>query len=319
MKTLVTGATGFAGTYLAEHLLGAGDDVLGCSRGATWPESTPRHVQTSVPVLRWDVGDALQPGPTVVQRIEDFAPDYIFHLAALSVPRECGGDTPTDRATAVNVDGTARVLDLAAQLDGPTRVIFISSSHVYAPLAAASPPLAEAAPLAPRSAYGKTKLEAETRVAAAHAAGLDTVTIRAFQHTGPRQSTQMMLPEWADQFARSSTDPINAYNCDTWIDLTDVRDVVRAYRLLAEKAPSGETYNVGSGITWRTGDILEILRNMAGPNRPIVELRPGTHHDPIANTDRLLDATGWQAEISLQQTVADTWEYFGRLHGQRTA
>ncbi len=318
MKSLVTGVTGFAGTYLAEHLLGAGDDVLGCSRGAAWSESTPQHVQANVPLLRWDVGDRSQPSPEVVQRVKDFAPDWIFHLAAISVPRDCGRDTPTDRAAAVNIDGTARVLDLAAQTGSPTRVIFISSSHVYDPLTDAAAPLREDAPLDPGSAYGKTKQAAEALVAEAQTGGLDTVTVRAFQHTGPRQSTQMMLPEWADQFARASTDPINAYNCDTWIDLTDVRDVVRAYRLLAERAPSGETYNVGSGIARRTGDILETLRNIAGPNRAIVELRPGTQYDPIANVDRLAKATGWQAEVTLEQTVADTWAFFQQLHGQDT-
>lgn len=314
MKTLVTGVTGFAGVYLAEHLLDAGDEVLGTSRGATWPKSTPQSVQERVPVLPWDVGDPAQPTPAVIQQIREAAPDWIFHLAAISVPRECGRDTPTELATAVNIDGTKRVLELAAELGGNTRVLFISSSHVYAPLTEKSPPLSEDAPLAPRSAYGKTKLEAEALLAAAHAKGLDTLTIRAFQHTGPRQSTQMMLPEWADQFAGSSTEPINAYNCDTWIDLTDVRDVVRAYRLLAERGTAGETYNVGSGTCRRTGDIMEILRQMAGPERKIVELKPGVHYDPVANIDRLVRTTGWQADFTLEQTVADTWAYFKGLH-----
>lgn len=319
MKTLVTGVTGFAGTYLAEHLLAAGDTVLGCSRGGAWPQSTPPHVQSDVPVLTWDVGDPAQPSAKVLDQIRDFAPECIFHLAALSVPRECGRDTPTEIATAVNVDGTARVLDLAANLKTAPRVVFISSSHVYAPLAEQSPPLKEDAAIAPRGAYGKTKQSAEQLVIAAHANGLETITVRAFQHTGPRQGTQMMLPEWADQFARSQTDPINAYNCDTWIDLTDVRDVVRAYRLLAERGTPGETYNLGSGTTRRTGDILDILRTMAGPNRQIVELRPGVHFDPVADIERLVQATAWQADFTLEQTVADTWEYFKRLHDENTA
>lgn len=319
MKTLVTGVTGFAGTYLAEHLLAAGDTVLGCSRGAQWPDSTPDHVRADVPVLIWDVGDAAQPTPEVAQQIRDFAPEWIFHLAALSVPRECGRETPTELATAVNIDGTARVLELAASLEAAPRVLFISSSHVYTLPTEKSETLTEEATLGPRNAYGKTKLSAEELVTTAHANGLDTITVRAFQHTGPRQGTQMMLPEWADQFARSQTDPINAYNCDTWIDLTDVRDAVRAYRLLAEKGASGETYNVGSGKNRRTGDILDILRAMAGPDRQIVELRPGLHYDPVADIERLVRATSWQADFTLEQTVADTWEYFKRLHGEDSA
>ena len=86
--------------------------------------------------------------------------------------------------------------------------------------------------------------------------------------------------------------------------------MVRAYRLLGEHGAAGEVYNVGSGISRRTGDIFEQLYRLAGSSRAIEETRPGSKQDHIADIDRLVGLTGWRPEISLQQTVADTLDYW---------
>lgn len=109
---------------------------------------------------------------------------------------------------------------------------------------------------------------------------------------------------------------MEVYTLDARIDLSDVRDVVRAYRLLLERGRPGEVYNVGSGISRRTGDILELLRGMAGPKRPVVERRPGFKQDPIADVTRLVECTGWSARIPLEQTVADTWAWWRKSEGR---
>ena len=122
----------------------------------------------------------------------------------------------------------------------------------------------------------------------------------------------MMLSQWAWQLA-TTDQPVEVYTHDASVDLTDVRDVVRAYRLLVERGRSGEVYNVGSSQSRRTGDLVGLLRGMADPTRPIVELRPGRKQDPIADITRVSKRTGWRPAIPIEQTVADTWEYWRRV------
>ncbi len=316
MKAFITGITGFVGGHLTEHLLAAGDAVLGSSTQGDWPAARadlrcpPAAVRERVEVVRWDLGDPNGLAPAARAQIAGFAPDCIYHLAALSVPAHCGEQAPTERALAVNVEGTARVLELAASLPRRPRVLFASSSHVYAP-AAGDSRLSESSPLGPRRGYGMTKLLAERRIESiAREQGLDVLVARAFQHTGPRQEPEMMLPEWIEQLVGNGAGPIRVRSLHTWIDLTDVGDVVRAYRLLLERAEAG-VYNVGSGAPRLTGEIFETLVRLAGVSRTAQELTAGgPKRDPIADIGRLTARTGWRPEISLEQTIQDTLEYW---------
>ena len=312
MKALITGITGFAGGFLAEHLLACGDDVLGCSRRGEWSAWAGDELRRRIKVLGWDVGQAGEVVDRVRAELSNFSPDCIYHLAAISVPSDCGTTDPTERAIEVNVHGTVRVLDLAASLPHRPRVLFISTSHVYSKATKENHLFDESAQTNPQRAYGKTKLMAEQRVRRAVAErNLNAIVVRAFQHTGPRQEPRLMLPEWAVQFARPSHDPIRVKNVNTWIDLSDVRDVVRAYRLLAERGESGGVYNVGTGAPRRTGDILDMLVQLTNSSRPIVELQPGVEKwDPIADTRRLQADTNWRAEIDILAMVRDTLEYW---------
>ena len=310
MKAFITGITGFAGGFLAEHLLTSGDEVLGCSRRGQWPDWASADLRSQVAVLTWDVGQA-EPDDQIRAGVAEFSPDCIYHLAALSVPSDCGTIDPTEQAIAVNVRGTERVLKLAAGLPRQPRVVFISTSHVYAEEPTQRHRIDERAPTGPQRAYGKTKLLAEDAVRRAIASGLDAVIVRAFQHTGPRQEPRLMLPEWAIQAVRPVDEPIRVKHLNTWIDLTDVRDVVRAYWLLAERGERGSVYNVGSGVPVRTGDVLRLLLELSSPSREVVELQPGPEKfDPIADTRRLQTATGWRPQIRLESTVRDTLAYW---------
>lgn len=315
-RALITGVPGFVGSFLAEHLLDCGDAVLGCSPDGNWEPSSPAELAGRVELLAWDLGDPEGLAAEVFRRIEAFAPDQIYHLAALSVPGDCGEDDPVPRARAVNVDGTGRVMELAGRLASRPRVLFTSSSHVYAPVPPESPKIDERAPLDPRRGYGRTKLAAEAVVRrAVERLGCDAVIARSFQHTGPRQNPRMMLPEWARQFALGGSEPVKVRSLDARVDLTDARDVVRAYRLLLEHGRRGEVYNVGSGVSLRSGRVLELLREMADPRRPIVELQPGPKQDPIADVSRLVRCTKWRATIPLETTVSDTLTWWCEFLG----
>jgi GDP-4-dehydro-6-deoxy-D-mannose reductase len=311
---LITGIAGFAGGFLAEHLLACGDSVLGCSPNGDWEHASSPPIRDVVELVEWDLADDKGLTDEACHRIEAFRPEIIYHLAAMSVPQDCGTKEPSPMALAINVEGTRRVLRLAGSLSTQPRVLFVSSSLVYAPVDFDSPRVGEDALLGPVGAYGRTKLAAEEVVrTAVQENGCDAVIVRAFQHTGPRQIDRMMLPQWAKQFASAGNGPVRVHTRDARIDVTDVRDVVRAYRLLAEDGAAGEVYNVGSGVIRRTGDVVQLLRRLAGSNREIEETRPGSKQDPVANIDRLVELTGWHPEISLERTVADTLGYWREL------
>ena len=306
-RVLITGIAGFAGGYLARELLAHGDAVLGCSPDGQWEAFSEPSLVGCVELVPWELGVEAGLGEPFQRRIREFQPDRIYHLAALSVPADSGQREPTAKAWAINVGGTRHVLQLAAALDPAPRVLVVSSSKVYAPGAASSGKLDEEAPLGPATAYGKTKLGAEDEARHAVGRGLEVVIARAFQHTGPRQNLPMMLPEWARQVAAGGQSPIAVQTCDASIDLSDVRDVVRAYSLLIEKGVPGKAYNVGSGIPRRTGDVLGLLLEAAGASgREVVERVPGRKFDPIADIGQLKGLTGWHPAIALEQTLADT-------------
>jgi GDP-4-dehydro-6-deoxy-D-mannose reductase len=306
-RALITGINGFVGGFLAEHLIQSGDAVRGTSIRGQWEPNSASELADHIDLIPWDLGQPMGLAIPSRQKIADFQPNVIYHLAALSVPDDCGDQTPTPSAMAVNVEGTRRVLELAASLSSHPRVIAVSSSHVYAQTRGEHGRLDENAPLGPTRGYGLTKLAAEEEVQRAVAQhGVGAVIVRPFQHAGPRQSNRMMLAQWASQIVDDNTTPIKVHTLDAFIDLCDVRDVVRAYRLLAAQGVAGQVYNVGSGIARRSGDVLEMLLQAAKSSRPVVECRPGIKHDPIANTARLRQTTGWQPEIPLETTVADT-------------
>jgi nucleoside-diphosphate-sugar epimerase len=315
-RSLITGVSGFVGGHLAAHLLAQGEKVLGTSPDGRWGAASPEELFGRVEMLEWNLGAPTAEG-AIQEQVEAFQPEVIYHLAAISIPDECGQEEPTPLAMAVNVEGTRRVLRWAAEMSPRPRVLVASSNHVYAPVTRQSPNVDEEAPLGPTRGYGRTKLAAEgvTREAVERW-GCDAFVVRAFQHTGPGQSPRMMLPGWARQFARGGTDPVEVHTLDARIDVTDVRDVVRAYRLLAQKASTGTVYNVGSGECRSSGEVFEMLRRQADPDRAVVQWRPGEKQEPIADIGRLVRLTGWQPQVPLRQTVADTLAWWRNHTGR---
>jgi GDP-4-dehydro-6-deoxy-D-mannose reductase len=310
VNAVITGITGFAGAFLAEHLLAQGDRVLGISRHGVWPAFVPAQLQQTVPLTQWDASQPLR-GTQAEQEVLNFQPDCIYHLAALSGPSDCGEHLPNAIAAAVNIGGPAAVLELAAQLPQKPRVLFSSSSHVYDRHSAAGVFVSEQSPIKPSRGYGWSKWLAEEMIVPfARDQGVEVIVARSFQHTGPRQLSRTMLPDWARQFADEVYEPIRVHNLTSTIDLTDVRDVVRAYHLLMMHGRPGEVYNVGSGVALQTGTVFEVLRELAGRDRKFIELYPGVHYNPVADIARLVDCTGWQPQISLAQTVADTLSFW---------
>lgn len=309
MKALITGITGFVGTHLAEHLLDRGDQVVGCSASGAWKPDAPPDLVQRVRLRQWDMSKPLPKALLADFRRAGF--DCIYHLAAVTVPGQCGDAEPTPLAQAVNVQGTEMLLRMAAKLPSSPRVLFVSSCHVYEPVPMHAPPVSEEHPQQPLRAYGKTKLAAEQRMShIVRQHGVDGIIVRAFQHAGPRQDRRLMLAEWCSQFAAPHSRPVKVRNMDSFLDFTDVRDVVRAYRLLIERGESGQVYNVGRGQAFRSGDLFLQLRAMADPACEFVETTPGPRQEPIADIRRLQQATGWRPEIPPETTLADALAYW---------
>lgn len=312
-RALITGITGFVGRHLCAHLLEHGNQILGIA--PELPKDAPAwgRLPPSDALLLWDLGQpeiAPHALHELVRRVALFRPTVVYHLAAIAVPEDCGQNEPTPRAWSINVEGTRRVIELVRRGAPDARFVFTSTSHVYRVPQDSVTFVDELYQVSPRNAYAQTKWAAEQLVLSAVAnQSLNAVVVRAFPHSGPGQSERMMLPSWTSQLVRGKT-PLQVHTLQATIDLCDVRDVVRAYHLLATSGVAGEVYNLGSGIPRTSGQILDILRATANAQVPIVEMRPGVKYDPVARIDKLAQTAGWQPVIPIEQTVADTYEWW---------
>ncbi|MGH9118696.1 MAG: GDP-mannose 4,6-dehydratase [Acidimicrobiales bacterium] len=289
MRALVTGASGFVGRHLVDHLAAAGDDVV----------PTDRH--TGVDILD---------EAAVRKAVGDARPDVVYHLAAWS---DVGGSWSDPMAVfRVNAEGTLRVLQASADHD-VDRVVLVSSADVYGPVTDDELPLTEASPMRPASPYAASKAAADLLGLEAwlgHQLGV--IRIRAFNHHGPGQTDRFVAAALAERVARNelaAESTVTVGNLTARRDFTDARDVVTAYRLLAERGQPGEAYNVCTGRAVPISEIAERLLGMASiPMR--LEVDPGLARPVdvpvlLGDNTKLRTATGWRPTIPLETTLAD--------------
>jgi GDP-4-dehydro-6-deoxy-D-mannose reductase len=245
------------------------------------------------------------------------APDAIYHLAALTHVGQ-SWDEPL-RVLEVNVIGTAALLAAARECGTDPKVLVTSSAEIYGAVTdPARLPLREGSPAAPLTPYAASKLAAEAVVTQA-VLGHDqqVITVRPFNHIGPGQSPSFAVAALAKRVVdaeRSGAGSIPVGNLSARRDFTDVRDVVRAYRLLVESGTPGEVYNVCSGRDVSIEEIAQSLLVLAGSPLEL-EVDPSlvrTVEVPVLRGDpsKLEDATGWKPEIALEQTLADVMAFW---------
>lgn len=288
MRALVTGADGFVGPHLVEHLVAEGDEVVP-------PPADPVDIRDADAVRGW---------------FEDARPEVVYHLAGWA---DVGSSWQSPREVFdVNANGTQHVL-LAAAAAGARRVLLVSSADVYGIVPTEDLPVTEQHPLRPVSPYAVSKVAADyLGLQAWLGHGQEVVRARAFNHLGPGQSPRFVAPAIATRIAaneRDGGDEVPVGNLAARRDITDVRDVVRAYRLLVLDGEPGEAYNVCSGRDVSISELAELLLEHAErPMRLVVD--PDRHRPvdvPVVRGDpaKLTGRTGWSPKIDLATTVAD--------------
>jgi GDP-4-dehydro-6-deoxy-D-mannose reductase len=307
------------GQHLAAHLLDCGEHVFG-----TYLDLEDRarmgSLSSRVGLLQGDVRNPRKMGLVLLRT----QPDAVYHLAAVS---SVGQSLSRPVATMdVNVSGTAGLLEAVRRESPQTPVLFVSSAEVYGRVRPRQVPIRETQPVAPRNPYAVSKLAAEEVCRYyARTFGLRIVIARSFNHTGPGQGLGFVIPDFASQVARlerkGTKGTLKVGNLNARRDLSDVRDIVRGYRLLLTRGKPGETYHLGSGKARRVRDLLEYLLSLS-EHPPKVEkdphrLRPSDIPVLQASLAKTRRAIGWTATVPLEQTLSDTLEYW-RKHARKS-
>jgi GDP-4-dehydro-6-deoxy-D-mannose reductase len=297
--TLVTGAAGFAGSYVLDLLASRGTDLVAWHRpgGASL---------TSDGSIRWQAVDILDRA-AVREAIRAIQPQAVYHCAGAAHVGQAWDTTTVTLAT--NVRGTHHLIEALRDFTPDARMLNTSSALVYAPSTA---PLDEQHPLVPASPYGLSKL-AQELLGGGNSGGPSVHIARPFNHFGPRQSPSFVGAGFARTIALIEAGrmrpEIQVGNLEPLRDLTDVRDTVRAYQLILERGTSGRPYNVCSGRPIKIGLLLDMMLRRAKVSIRVVvdpaRYRPNDSPIVQGNPARIRDELGWTPQIPLEQTIED--------------
>lgn len=308
MRALVTGATGFVGPYLIKELLACDYHVTALAR-------TRSHIdnleQLGVSIEYGDVTDLT----SICKAVQQAQPDIVFHLAAQSfVPASWSEPYATMHT---NLTGTINVLEAVKRHAVDAVVHVCGSSEEYGLVTPEETPITENNPLRPLSPYGVSKVAADLAGwQYARSFGIKVLRTRAFNHTGVGRGPQFVTATIARQAVEIHLGKRDAFflgNTDAARDFTDVRDVVRAYRMLAEglylgEQENGEVYNICSGEAISIGLVVDIAASLT--NVPVnvcrdpAKMRPSDVPVLLGDCRKLRDVTGWEPAFTFTDTMA---------------
>ncbi len=305
MRVLITGAGGFVGRYLATLCTGEGDVVTGAGRTESLGHDG------SLDWLTADLTDAC----AALDAVRSARPERVYHLAAQS---SVGASWRDPRGTIdANVATTVNLLDAIAAEAPDARVLLAGSAEQYGP--PVSLPVTEDHRFRPQNPYAVSKCATEL-VADFYAdcRDLHVICMRSFNHAGPGARDRSVIADFSRQIAAADAEgraSAVVHHADTRPsrDYTDVRDVVRAYRMALEHAPPGP-YNVCSGNAISVEEILQALTERAAiPIERFTDprlLRDREVLDIHGSHDRLTEATGWRPQVPFAQTLDDTFGFW---------
>lgn len=299
-KYLITGINGFVGKYFVDHVLAIEADANIMGLGL--------EEKSKVDNIKYESVNLCEAGK-VYDIISEYKPDYIVHLAAISSVAKSwenpAGCFINNNAVFLNLADAVRTNNLK------TRILSVGSSEEYGVY---DVPISENFVLHPKSPYSVARLSQEymSKLYVDHF-GMDIVMTRSFNHIGPRQSTQFVIPSFIEQLVNiadgKAENKMMVGNIDVVRDFTDVRDVVDAYYRILKNAPNREVYNVCSGRGVKLRDIIDTTSQTLGihPNIEIdpARIRPNDVKSVVGDNSKLKTELGWTPKYTLQQTITD--------------
>lgn len=300
MKALITGSEGFVGRYLRAELENCGYEVTGL-------DLMPGDKTVAVNLLEAE---------KVSDLVRSLKPDVIFHLAGQA---DVGRSWKIPIKTfELNVLGSINLMEALRNYSDSSALVLVGSSDEYGNLGDAGASVSERTPVNPSTPYAISKL-AQERMGQVYskAYGMHICMTRSFNHGGAGQRTGFMIPDFCQgivKVERGEADAVLVGNLTSRRDFTHVKDIVRAYRLIAEKGRAGEIYNVGSGITYSAQDILSRLVDMSASAIPIrqdpTRMRPSDTPVICCDRSKLTADTGWTPELTMDNILSDAMEYW---------
>jgi GDP-4-dehydro-6-deoxy-D-mannose reductase len=310
-RVLITGATGFVGVHLKRAFIELKPSDFEIF-GTAYPELPASDAEGLFFI-------DLRSENEVLRCVAELQPDWVIHLAAVSSVSKSW--RMREETTEVNVLGTQNLLEAVRRKAPQARLLFVSSAEVYGATAAQADGLAEESPFRSASPYAYSKAAGEMMCAFYEKEeGIDIVVARPFLHTGPGQSADFVCSDWARQVVeieRGERPPVlKIGNLKVVRDLSDVRDVVKAYIRLLENGQRGEAYNVCSGKAVPLRKVLDILASQVSGGSSIpVEADPARGRDIdipwlVGNNRKILAHTGWLPYTPIGITMSDLVNYW---------
>lgn len=312
-KILITGASGFVGSYLVKELINNPDIEIYGTYLSDKSLTSLTELTSKIKLAKVDLMNAKD----VSEIIEQIQPDEIYHLAALTSAR-VSFDNPQDVMTN-NIVGELNIFEAVRKLNLQTRIMIISSAEVYGIVSEEDLPIDEETKLNPANPYAVSKIAQDfMALQYFNSYKLNVLRVRPFNHIGPGQSDQFATSAFAKKIAeieKGIRPPVlTVGNLDSKRDFTDVKDVVRAYILLMEKGQIGDVYNIGSGKSYKMSEVLDMLLAFSNTEIKIEVdpnlLRPTDNPNLICDNTKISGLTGWKPEIPLEKTLQDILEYW---------
>jgi GDP-4-dehydro-6-deoxy-D-mannose reductase len=311
-KALITGITGFVGSHLAEYLLKEGLEVSGTSRWRSKMDNV-ENIKDKIHLHEADMLDA----HSIYQIIDEIKPDFIFHLAAQSYVMS-SWQSPANTIE-VNTTGAINLFEAVRKTGLKCPVQIACSSEEYGKVYPEETPIKETNPLRPLSPYAVSKLAMDYLGYQYYESyKINIVRTRGFNHTGPRRGEVFAESTFAKQIAEIEKGKheavVHVGNLEAKRDYTDVRDMVKAYYLAAQKCTPGDVYNICSGKAWAIGDVLKYLLKLSKVKIKVAvdtdRMRPSDVPILLGDNSKFVDKTGWKPEIKMEQTLEDLLNYW---------
>ncbi|MFH1407077.1 MAG: GDP-mannose 4,6-dehydratase [Candidatus Omnitrophota bacterium] len=312
-RVLITGITGFVGSYLAEFLLEKKNiEVYGIERWRSKMENV-EHIKDKLHLHECDIRDA----SSVSKVMDEVKPQKVFHLAAQSyVPMSWSA--PAETLT-TNIIGELNIFEAIRELKINPLIQIAGSSEEYGAVKENELPVKETNELRPLSPYAVSKVGQDLLAYQYYRSyKLNVIRSRAFNHEGPRRGDVFSTSNFAKQIAlieKGKKEPIiYVGNLDAKRDFTDVRDVVKAYWVLLEKCTPGEVYNICSGKAYSIKEMLDMLLSHTKVKPKIqadpARMRPSDVPVLIGDSTKFREKTGWKPEIPFEKTLEDLLDYW---------